>query len=305
MNEERLRQKREAIRNRSELPVVRKKAKCEYRGKQIHPSVAPGPLRNYFPCNHPKQPLGAIVCPCQGCGPSCSGYSEASPVLFNTWMYGVTTIPERRNTYLPKTLASLKAAGFVAPRLFVDGDEDVLSWKKEFNLEVTCRYPRVLTRANWMMSIVELYFRNRKANMFALFQDDCLACADLMKYIDSCKLPSEGYFNLFTMPPPHQIELPSSFGWHKSNQKGRGAVALVFTRTAIMTLLTQKHMVDNFQDAHLGDRNVDGGISDSFRKVGWTEYVHNPSLVQHIGDKTSMGSKILPTASSFTGESPL
>lgn len=221
------------------------------------------------------------------------------------WQYGVTTIPERRGTYLPQTLASLKAAGFDKPRLFVDGDEDGASWKREFGCEVTMRWPRVKTRANWMMSIVELYFRDRTANMFALFQDDCLACADLHKYLSTCPLPDRGYFNLYTMPAPHQAELPPTFGWHKSNQKGRGAVALVFTREAIMTLLTQKHMVDNFQDTHRGDKNVDGGVSDAFRKAEWFEYVHNPSLVQHIGAQTSMGTRLLPTAATFTGASPL
>lgn len=143
--------------------------------------------------------------------------------------------------------------------------------------------------------------------MFALFQDDLLACRDLRRYLEVCKLPTDGYFNLFTMPEPYQIARPNEFGWFKSNQKGRGAVGLIFTRDAIMTLLQQKHMVDNFQDNHLGDRNVDGGISDAFRKAGWFEYVHNPSLIQHTGVESSMASKIYPEADSFQGEnwSPL
>lgn len=271
----------------------------------MHPSKAPGTIRVYYECNEPSQPLGPMVCPCKGCGPKCHGYSEVKSVTSNTWEYGITTVPERRKTYLPETLKSLAAAGFDRPRLFVDGDDDTLSWKREFNLEVSTRFPRVMTRANWMISITELYFRNRRANMFALFQDDLIACKDLFAYLNSCKLPTEGYFNLYTMPFPHQAQLPNEFGWHKSNQKGRGAVALVFTRDAIMTLLTQKHMVDNYLDAHRGDRNVDGGISNAFKKAGWYEYVHNPSLVQHIGDETSMGSKKHPKAVTFTGESPI
>lgn len=219
----------------------------------------------------------------------------------NVWQYGITTVPERRKTYLPRAIASLKNAGFLEPRLFVDGDEDISSWKQEFGLPITCRYPRVKCRANWVLSITELYFRNRMANMFALFQDDMVACKDLKKYLDGVKYPATGYWNLFTMSPPHQLELPNTFGWHPSNQKGKGAVALVFSRDAVMTLLTQKHLVDNFQDNHLGDVNVDGGIVTAFKKAGWTEYVHNPSLVEHIGEKSTIGHKEV-TSLNFPGE---
>lgn len=219
------------------------------------------------------------------------------------WAYGVTTVPERRKTYLPKTLASLKRAGFDKPMLFVDGEKDAESWRKEFGLEVSARWPRMLTRANWYVSFTELFFRDRLATHFAMFQDDVLVVSDLKQYLSSVELPAKGYFNLFTMDAPRQAELPSKAGWFASNQKGRGAIALMFTRQAAFTLLTGQHMVDQFQDGHRGDRNVDGGILDTFAKAGWTEYVHNPSLAYHIGDVTSMGSKKHSNASSFPGES--
>lgn len=31
--------------------------------------------RDWRPCSHPEQPLGAYVCTCAGCGPNCRGYS--------------------------------------------------------------------------------------------------------------------------------------------------------------------------------------------------------------------------------------
>ncbi len=33
-------------------------------------------------CNHPKQPLGDVVCGCKGCGPSCPGYPKTLDVSF-------------------------------------------------------------------------------------------------------------------------------------------------------------------------------------------------------------------------------
>jgi hypothetical protein len=38
-----------------------------------------------------------------------------------TWAYGITTVPSRLTTLLPRTITSLAAAGFDKPHLFVDG----------------------------------------------------------------------------------------------------------------------------------------------------------------------------------------
>ena len=37
--------------------------------------------RVWLQCLHPAAPLGQVVCPCQGCGPKCSGYTL--PVVEN------------------------------------------------------------------------------------------------------------------------------------------------------------------------------------------------------------------------------
>jgi hypothetical protein len=53
-------------------------ALCKFRG-----DLVPGEVRarrnldhrkNWVECDNPDKPLGEIVCPCQGCGPGCSGY---------------------------------------------------------------------------------------------------------------------------------------------------------------------------------------------------------------------------------------
>lgn len=61
-----------------------------------------------------------------------------APVRAYRWSYGVTTVTERRDTLLPQTLASLKAAGWDNPRLFVDG---VNGGFDHFGLPVTYRDP--------------------------------------------------------------------------------------------------------------------------------------------------------------------
>ena len=77
------------------------------------------------------------------------------------WAYCVMTVPMRRRTTLPGTLASLREAGFPRPHLFVDGDCDGKSWRDELGLDVTCRYPAVRIHGNWWLSIMEMFVLSR------------------------------------------------------------------------------------------------------------------------------------------------
>ena len=213
-----------------------------------------------------------------------------------SWSYGVTTVPERLRDLLPRTLASLAAAGFSAPRLFVDGAEGIAT---HFGLDVTYRYPRIRTFCNWWLALVELYVRNPAADRYAIFQDDFITYRNLRPYLEQW-YPEKGYLNLYTFPVNQQ--LAKREGWYESNQRGKGAVALVFNREAVTTLLTQPHFVGRPQNAHRGHKSVDGGVVTALTKVGFKEYVHNPSLVQHTGLESSMGNKKHALATSFRGE---
>lgn len=252
-----------------------------------------------------------------------TGYDDV--LIFHTvieadmlWSYGVTTVPSRRHSLLPATLASLKQAGFDSPRLFVDGTKDVCGWSEEFGLEVTPRFPAVRTAGNWTLSLWELYLRQPDAERYAVFQDDFVTYKNLRSYLEKW-YPGEGndalkgYLNLYTFPsnqgicptqrkPGHPGEGKPRIGWYKSNQFGRGAVALVFSREAVAVLLSAKHFVRRVMDAHRGWRAVDGGVVTAMGQEGWLEYVHNPSLVQHTGIESSMGNNPHLLSTSFRGE---
>lgn len=221
------------------------------------------------------------------------------------WSYGLTTVPERRRNLLPATLKSLRSAGFDRPHLFIDRaalDPDGRSWEKEFGCPVTLRSgDPVRTHGNWILSLYELYVRRPDADLYAMFQDDFLTYRNLRTYLESCTYPEKGYWNLYTFPSNQRLS-PAQGGWYKSNQFGRGAVALVFDRTTVQTLLQHPHMVERPTDPHRGWKAVDGGIVTSLGKAGWYEYVHSPSLVQHTGDVSSMGNKPHLKAESFRGE---
>ena len=224
------------------------------------------------------------------------------------WAYGVTTIPERIDSHLPQTLKSLVAAGFPSPRLFIDDCKDPSNYDC-FGLEYTNRWPRIRIAGNWVLSLYELYIRNASADFFAIFQDDFVTYPNLREYLEWCKYPNKGYWNLYTFPvnikhmrkrlnlPPDQI------GWFQANQMGKGAVALVLSNAAVVTLLGYPYLLKRFPNVRRGHRAIDGGIVDAFKPQGWKEYCHNPSLVQHTGDISSHGNHNQQRADCFCGES--
>ena len=234
-------------------------------------------------------------------GNQISDFFGARDVSMCKWAYGITTVPERLETVFPQTLESLRLAGFDQPRLFVDGENDCGKYVK-FGLETTLRYPRVKTAANWVLSIVELYLREPSADRYAIFQDDFVTYRNLRQYLDTRGYPDEkGYCNLYTFPQNQQLATAGHKGWFESNQKGKGAVALVFSNEALIALLHQTHLIERPKSVR-GDRAIDGGIVSAMKKAGYREYVHSPSLVQHTGLVSSMGNPKHPLAPAFEGE---
>lgn len=212
----------------------------------------------------------------------------------------MTTVPQRRNDLLPRTLASLRGAGFDKPRLFIDGVKDVRDYE-ELGLPCTTRHPNVSIAGNWILALWELYIRNPEATRYAVFEDDFVTYKNLRQYLEACEYPKQGYWNLYTFPVNQALAPADTIGWYLSNQRGKGAVALVFSREAITTLLGCRHVLDGPQSARSFNR-TDGVIVNSFAGVGWKEYVHSPSLVQHTGEVSTIGKRKHPLAESFQGE---
>lgn len=239
------------------------------------------------------------------------------------WAYGVTTVPSRRDTLLPNTLKSLRLAGFDKPRLFVDGarNDDAKWWEDRYGLEVTVRSPVIRLQGNFMLGLYELFVRSPESEFYAMFQDDFVTYRNLREYLERQPYPDgnsgarlsdgtkaqRGYLNLYEFEQNRKLAPVDSqgrtrVGWYESNQLGRGAVALVFNRDAVMTLLLSDHMLGRPMNAHRGYKTIDGGIIDSFKKAGWKEYVHHPSLVQHTGRVSTLGNLPHQLAKSFRGE---
>jgi hypothetical protein len=215
------------------------------------------------------------------------------------WAYGITTVPERQYNYLPKTIKSLKEAGFDKPTIFVDGVSGEFSI---YELTVVYRSSKVLAFGNWLLSLLELWIRNPTADRFAIFQDDLITYKNLREYLDNCKLSDNTYWNLYTFP---QNELLHSgpYGWFISNQRGRGALALVFSHSVVLKLLTDPRIMAKPRSKKNAHRSIDGVVVTTLSEhLKIREYVHYPTLVQHIGDCSSIGNRQHERPTSFLGE---
>ena len=219
-----------------------------------------------------------------------------------TWSYGITTVPQRQDKLLIQTVQSLKAAGFDRPHLFVDGCKDSSAFR-EMGLPLTTHSTQLRTTGHWIASLWELWAMNTDADRFALFQDDILACKGLKNYLNQCEWPCEkAYLNLFTFRENHELIHNKKVGWHPSDQLGKAAVGLVFDQVGMKSVLSSPHLVRWLKDTERGHRLIDRAVSQSLGKLGFKEFIHNPSLLQHVGMSSSMGSDRHPQSSCFMGE---
>lgn len=204
------------------------------------------------------------------------------------WSYGITTVPMRLGDTFPRTLASLKQAGFNQPVLFVDGCADPTLYK-QFNLEMSIHTTRLRTFGNWLLALMELYIREPHANFYAIFQDDLIASRNLKSYIETVPYPGHGYLNLYTFPQNQQICPEGYLGWYPSNQRGRGALAIVMNRECLLGVLKSETIINKPQDPKRGYKSVDGALVTAMEAMPrFKEYVHNPSLVMHTGEVSSI-----------------
>lgn len=249
------------------------------------------------------------------CPPCLKG--DSNVIRTRSWAYGITGIPQRMSSLLIRTIRSLAAAGFDRPRLFIDGaspqHEEMLRGHK-LGLDITFREQALNAYGNWVMALAELYIREPAMERYAIFQDDIACCRNLRAYLDRVKyLP--GYWNLYCSADGHGKGHQSNFqlangrrGFIESNQQGKGALALVFDREAVTTLLGHRHIVLRPQAA--SDRRfraLDGAVVSALSDMhsgpkGWREYVHAPSLIQHTGMDSTLGNAHGKLSPNFVGE---
>jgi hypothetical protein len=216
------------------------------------------------------------------------------------WVAAMTTVASRSNLR-DCTLESLRISGFSDITLYVDGVYGSI------DVPAVYRGANIKTYNHWVLTLTEMFLRNSEADRYVIFQDDFVCCRNLKEYLEKCSYPSDGYLNLFTFMGNETIhrrvgvlkggkivkkkekKIYPTAGWHRSNQLGQGGLALVFNNEAVVDLLSSRHMYERRWDHERRDKFLDGAVVTAMNKAGRYEYVHNPSLIQHMGKKSSMG----------------
>ncbi len=208
-----------------------------------------------------------------------------SPV--KRWAVGVTTAPRLAPT-LGECLVSLASAGWDHPRLFVDGA--VLVPPAFAGLARTDRNPQLGAWPSYYLALGELLMREPHADAYLIAQDDALFAADLdiRAYLERVLWPGKTPWivSLFC-PRPYTQERP---GWYPfPGVWVWGAQAFVFSREAAQGFLADLEVVRHRWARH---RNP---VADIDWRVGlWARarrrpiYYPTPSLVQHIGEVSSL-----------------
>jgi hypothetical protein len=211
---------------------------------------------------------------------------RSGPPIRN-WAVGVTTAPRGVAT-LGLCLESLVRAGWPPARLFVDGE--VAIPEVFANLPRTLREPRIGAWPNYYLALAELLMRNPEAEAYLLVQDDSLFCedGDLREYLERVLWPGKqpGIASLFcsrayTQPRAGWYEFEGPWLW--------GALAFVFSRQAAQRFLADLEVVEHRWSRR---RNPLADIDWRIGQWAWRSdvpvYYPTPSLVQHIGDVSSL-----------------
>jgi hypothetical protein len=225
---------------------------------------------------------------------------------FQRWEVGVT-VTERAERTLERTLSSLHAAGFPAPRIFADGPVAVPG-----EPPLTRRMPAVGGWPNFWLALTEMISRDPSAEAYLIVQDDVVFCRNLVPYLGRLQVPDDcGAISLFC---PACYNGP--FGWHPTEVGYglAGAQALAFPRERAFEFLAHPWTVNHRRrcprsEHYRGDglHHIDGVVGEWCRRAKLRVYTHSPSLSQHIGSASVMypnfqGKPHRRFADSFPGE---
>jgi hypothetical protein len=222
------------------------------------------------------------------------------------WAVGMTTVPQRSELRL-RTLESLHAAGFSDIVFFFDGKFPGNFVSDDHNRVIRKRPLGPL--GNWLLGLQELFIRQPDADRYLMVQDDVVFVKNLRPYLDRAHFNPMCYWNLYCSKSNDEhvgMGCVPGRGFHHSNQKGHGAVALCFDNAGCRKLLQSEAWAEAMTSGT--DRAwkfIDANVVMAFTRWGGKELVYWPSLCQHVGEESTCGNvkkDALWTAPSFPGE---
>jgi Glycosyltransferase sugar-binding region containing DXD motif/Galactosyltransferase len=213
------------------------------------------------------------------------------------WAVGVVSAPRRQPT-LEITLDSLARAGWDTPHLFLDGTVRVPG--RFAHLPGVLREPRVGCWPNYHLALAELLMRRPDVDAYLLAEDDVrfFDAEVLREYLEQMLWPDRRscLVSLYcssacSAPDPGWRPWPQRWTW--------GSLAFVFPRH-----LAQEFVLDRAVCEHRWGRwsEEGGGLTGTDLVIGWWAlrkrvpiWYPNPSLVQHLGETSTLGLNLRAT----------
>ena len=199
----------------------------------------------------------------------------------------MTTAPRRRPT-LPRALTSLRKAGF-------HEDVHVLSEPGTFSCfprpddERTLVHENSSTRGcfgNWRYALEQLLTRT-DARWLLIVQDDAIWSPGAADVLRGEMLSRQELRTGFLSSYVTGKDVPEEFveGWNESRVGWLfwGALAFCMKRVAAEELLRHPRFV-----SHQGTQQVDAVVAASMLDLGLPSFVHVPSLVDHVGETSTL-----------------
>jgi hypothetical protein len=203
------------------------------------------------------------------------------------WAVGVTTAPREHST-LAVTLASLAQAGWREPRLFVEPDVELPTVAD--GLPRSQRDARLGAFPNFYLGLAELVLRDPQTDAYLMCQDDILLAAGTRSYLEKLLWPADevGVVSLFCAS---HLARGRSQGFYRDERgwQAFGAQAYVFPPDSARRLLTTPSVLEHRVSGPAeGRQNIDAVVGQWCRCESLGYYIHEPSLVQHIGETSTL-----------------
>ena len=215
------------------------------------------------------------------------------------WTVGITTAPRAKHEYLSKTVLALKKSGWDNIVVFAEPGSPV-----SYEYCVVHRRKNYGDWTNWATGFYELLLSEPDTDYFFMLEDDCLVCSGLKKYLE-LTIPMLGDFATVSPYCP-RIYQSHITGYHNKcvGWKTVSTVATIMTRAAAIHFFAdsdvQRHRFQHIFPVEAEAINwgvqVDPRNSVKDAVIGLWAYknllpmfYHSPSLVQHIGEISTLG----------------
>ena len=276
----------EQFRTSAPLPSPSRRNPCYFLGEQTGEKqckTCQGHVRlKTFACSHPLHEETTAI----GCG-ACRDYEEPlGSVNVRSWSVGVTTAPRARPT-LARTLASLAAAGWTAPRLFAEPDSEIPAHFS--HLPITRRDATLGAWPNFFLALSELVQLDPHADAYFLLQDDVVFSRNIRPYLERVLWPGSDLGLASVYCPSTYVRRRRGFHAVKSDEMLAGAVTCIFPNVCARLLLGCSRAIKHRRTGpHEGLRYIDSVLGGWCDTAGLKAYYHTPSLASHIGDVSTV-----------------